>query len=102
MSDPLEYIDEAKRLDARKTSALLCAGAFPGFSNVLAVEAAHFILGEPVKDLNFSYFTAGLGGSGAVNLDITNYGFWAAGPRIVDGEDAHRGLRGDGLRDHCV
>ena len=37
VSDPLEYIDEAKALDARKTSALLCAGAFPGFSNVLAV-----------------------------------------------------------------
>jgi hypothetical protein len=85
VSDPLEYIDEAQRLDARKTSALLCAGAFPGFSNVLAVEAAH-VLGEPVKDLNFSYFTAGLGGSGAINLDITNYGFGPPVPRIVAGE----------------
>ena len=85
VSDPLEYIDEAQRLDARKTSALLCAGAFPGFSNVLAVEAAH-VLGEPVKDLNFSYFTAGLGGSGAVNLDITNYGFGPPVPRVVDGQ----------------
>ena len=84
VSDPLEYIHEAKALDAQKTSALLCAGAFPGFSNVLAVEAAH-VLGEPVKDLNFSYFTAGLGGSGAVNLDITNYGFGPPVPRIVDG-----------------
>ena len=28
-----------------------------------------------VHDLNFSYFTAGLGGSGAVNLYITNEGF---------------------------
>ena len=85
VSDPLEYIDEAKQFDARKTSALLCAGAFPGFSNVLAVEAAH-VLGEPVKDLNFSYFTAGLGGSGAINLDITNYGFGPPVPRIVAGE----------------
>ena len=84
VSDPLEYIDEAKQLDARKTSALLCAGAFPGFSNVLAVEAAH-LLGEPVKDLNFSYFTAGLGGSGAINLDITNYGFGPPVPRITEG-----------------
>ena len=85
VSDPLEYIDEAQQLDARKTSALLCAGAFPGFSNVLAVEAAH-VLGEPVKDLNFSYFTAGLGGSGAINLDITNYGFGPPVPRVVAGE----------------
>ena len=85
VSDPLEYIDEAKQLDAKKTSALLCAGAFPGFSNVLAVEAAH-VLGEPVKDLNFSYFTAGLGGSGAINLDITNYGFGPPVPRVVAGE----------------
>lgn len=84
VSDPLEYIAEAKKLDAGKTSALLCAGAFPGFSNVLAVEAAS-VLGEPVKDLNFSYFTAGLGGSGAVNLDITNYGFGPPVPQIVDG-----------------
>lgn len=84
VSDPLEYIAEAKKLDAGKTSALLCAGAFPGFSNVLAVEATS-VLGEPVKDLNFSYFTAGLGGSGAVNLDITNYGFGPPVPRIVNG-----------------
>ena len=89
VSDPLEYIDEAKQLDARKTSALLCAGAFPGFSNVLAVEAAH-LLGEPVKDLNFSYFTAGLGGSGAVNLDITNYGF---GRRVLRRNQLPRATR---------
>ena len=109
VSDPLEYIDEAKQLDARKTSALLCAGAFPGFSNVLAVEAAH-VLGEPVKDLNFSYFTAGLGGSGAVNLDITNYGFGPPVPRVVDGQltqtEAYAGsdfgtIEYDGLNAEC-
>ena len=101
MSDPLEYIQEAKQLDARKPSALLCAGAFPGFSNVLAVEAAH-VLGEPVKDLNFSYFTAGLGARGR---QFGHHQLWVrtAGPPIVDGHfDAHRGVRGDGLRDHCV
>ena len=109
VADPLEYIDEAKQLDARKTSALLCAGAFPGFSNVLAVEAAH-LLGEPVKDLNFSYFTAGLGGSGAINLDITNYGFGPPVPRVVNGQstrtEAYAGtdfgtIEYDGLNAEC-
>ena len=109
VGDPLEYIDEAKQLDARKTSALLCAGAFPGFSNVLAVEAAH-VLDEPVKDLNFSYFTAGLGGSGAVNLDITNYGFGPPVPRIENGQltrtEAYAGtdfgtIAYDGLSAEC-
>ena len=109
VSDPLEYIDEAKQLESKKTSALLCAGAFPGFSNVLAVEAAH-VLGEPVKDLNFSYFTAGLGGSGAVNLDITNYGFGPPVPRMEDGQmtrtEAYAGsdfgiIEYDGLAAEC-
>ena len=66
---------------------MLCAGAFPGFSNVLAVEAAA-TLGAPVKDLAFNYFTAGLGGSGVVNLDITNYGFGPPVARYVDGAPA--------------
>ena len=56
------------------TSCLLSAGAFPGLSNVLAVEAAKEIQNE-VKDIRFNYFTAGLGGSGDVNLYITNLGF---------------------------
>ena len=43
------------------------------------------VLAEPVEDLTFSYFTAGLGGSGAVNLDITNYGFGPPMARYVDG-----------------
>ena len=106
---PWSTSTKRKQLDARKTSALLCAGAFPGFSNVLAVEAAH-VLGEPVKDLNFSYFTAGLGGSGAVNLDITNYGFGPPVPRVVDGQltqtEAYAGsdfgtIEYDGLNAEC-
>ena len=56
------------------TSALLAAGAFPGMSNVLAVEAASQCEGE-IKDTRFNYFTAGLGGSGDINLYITNLGF---------------------------
>ena len=43
------------------------------------------VLAEPVEDLTFSYFTAGLGGSGAVNLDITNYGFGPPMARYVGG-----------------
>ena len=46
-------------MDARKTSALFGADLHLEFQHVLAVVG---ILGEPVKDLNFSYFTAGLGG----------------------------------------
>ena len=73
--------------EASGTAALLCAGAFPGFSNVLAMEAAA-ALGAPVEDLAFNYFTAGLGGSGTVNLDITNYGFGPPVARYVDGAPA--------------
>jgi hypothetical protein len=43
-------------------------------SNVMAIECASR-LAAPPHDLNFSYFTAGLGGSGKVNLAITNFGF---------------------------
>ncbi|KAJ8600706.1 hypothetical protein CTAYLR_003908, partial [Chrysophaeum taylorii] len=88
VSDPLEYIEMATRMDQRAlaagTSAILCAGAFPGMSNVLAVEAAT-TLGAAPRDLNFSYFTAGLGGSGALNLEITNFGFGGGMTRVVDG-----------------
>jgi len=87
VSDPIEYLEAAQALPAPSTAALLCAGAFPGMSNVLAVEAASRLDARP-KDLNFSYFTAGLGGSGVVNLDITNYGFGPPTPRWVDGEAA--------------
>jgi len=81
-------------------TALVAAGAFPGMSNVLAMEAAAFACRSNcsssrnrddndesdnkdeedgaeirVRDLYFQYFTAGLGGSGTVNLYITNVGF---------------------------
>jgi hypothetical protein len=45
-----------------------------GLSNVMAVECASR-LDAPAHDLDFYYFTAGLGGSGKVNLAITNFGF---------------------------
>lgn len=76
----MPYIQAARLLApqarAAGTCALLCAGAFPGLSNLLAVEAAARLApGEEVEDLEFSYFTAGLGGSGNINLFITNEGF---------------------------
>lgn len=78
VSDPLDYLDASLQLSDKaadsQTTCLLCAGAFPGMSNVLAMEAASLI-DFRVKDLRFNYFTAGLGGSGSVNLEITNLGF---------------------------
>eukprot|EP00466_Bigelowiella_natans_P010064 jgi/Bigna1/90339/estExt_fgenesh1_pg.C_670102 len=78
VSDPVDYINSAKAMgDAACSSgtiALCSAGAFPGLSNVLAMECADRV-GDRVKDIDFSYFTAGLGGSGEVNLLITNEGF---------------------------
>ena len=78
VSDPLDYLDASLKLSNEaadsQTTCLLCAGAFPGMSNVLAMEAASCIDGR-VRDLRFNYFTAGLGGSGSVNLEITNLGF---------------------------
>ncbi|GMH85400.1 hypothetical protein TrVE_jg321 [Triparma verrucosa] len=85
VSDPIEYLDAARKMHSNSTVAVLCAGAFPGMSNVLAMEVASLCDGR-TKDLNFSYFTAGLGGSGTVNLDITNYGFGEPVPRCVEGE----------------
>jgi len=88
LSDPIEYIqaglDLSAEAEAAGTCALLCAGAFPGLSNVLATECAAR-LGERVRDLHFSYFTAGLGGSGAVNLYITNVGFGTPVPVFRNG-----------------
>jgi saccharopine dehydrogenase-like NADP-dependent oxidoreductase len=79
VSDPLNCLevsldltDKAKKFG---TSALLASGAFPGMSNVLAVEAASKTTSSTIKDVRFNYFTAGLGGSGDVNLYITNLGF---------------------------
>eukprot|EP00873_Tetraselmis_striata_P035899 jgi/Tetstr1/456163/TSEL_042931.t1 len=124
LSDPLEYIDAALGLSGqaaaqgRGTMALLASGAFPGFSNLLGAPpppppTSCFILSasstatvecasrleEPVADLSFRYFTAGLGGSGPVNLLITNQGFGEpvsrlrAGrmePAMVSGLEAER------------
>jgi hypothetical protein len=90
VSDPLEYIEKSLAMDddaiSSGTSALLAAGAFPGMSNVMAVEAASTLIrrrgaggeGSAVRDVRFNYFTAGLGGSGDVNLYITNLGFGEA------------------------
>ena len=73
LSDPIEYLEEAKAIgeaarESIDTLALCAAGAFPGMSNVIAMEAAAR-LGEPVVDLDFSYFTAGLGGAGRLQLE---------------------------------
>ncbi len=79
LSDPVDYLDAAAQLDgaAREAGvlALCAAGAFPGLSNVLAMECAARLGGRPIRDVDFAYFTAGLGGSGEINLYITNEGF---------------------------
>uniref|UniRef100_A0A7S4SZI3 Saccharopine dehydrogenase NADP binding domain-containing protein n=1 Tax=Ditylum brightwellii TaxID=49249 RepID=A0A7S4SZI3_9STRA len=82
VSDPLDFIDKSLAMSddavASGTSALVAAGAFPGMSNVLAMEAAKSLPPSSVnkvRDVRFNYFTAGLGGSGDVNLYITNLGF---------------------------
>eukprot|EP00798_Chlamydomonas_sp_ICE-L_P013411 gene13411-19262_t len=80
VADPIPYLDAAKKMSdlaaQSGTCAVVSAGAFPGFSNVLAVECARRLGAHtPIKDVRFSYFTAGLGGSGPINLLITNLGF---------------------------
>ncbi|KAL7531705.1 hypothetical protein ACHAXR_004186 [Thalassiosira sp. AJA248-18] len=84
VSDPLDFLELSLAMnnDAEESglTALLAAGAFPGMSNVLAVEAASLCReisdeGASIQDTRFNYFTAGLGGSGDVNLYITNLGF---------------------------
>ena len=101
LSDPVPYLREAKTLDASAqasgTLALCAGGAFPGLSNVLAMECAER-LGSRVHDLDFSYFTAGLGGSGAVNLYITNDGFGEEVNVFRDGKLAPQMDSGGGLR----
>lgn len=66
LSDPMDYIEAALALSpaavASGTSAVVSAGAFPGLSNVLAIECASRLLaaGESaIQDIKFSYFTAG-------------------------------------------
>ena len=101
VADPVPYLAEALQFHetARSagTLAMVAGGAFPGLSNLLAMQAAHKLpMGEGVRDLSFNYFTAGLGGSGDVNLYITNVGFgeevwrWEGGKeqkRLVAGEE---------------
>jgi len=95
VSDPLEYLNCAlamhQKAKAAGTTAMLCAGAFPGMSNVLSVETASLLKQQlnattNIKQLNFSYFTAGLGGSGTLNLEITNFGFGPPMPHVVNGK----------------
>jgi predicted dinucleotide-binding enzyme len=90
LSDPLEYLDAAKAIGRQsresETLALCAAGAFPGLSNVLAMECVARLGGKRVRDIDFSYFTAGLGGSGEVNLYITNDGFGCPVPIFQDGK----------------
>ena len=101
LSDPVPYLREARTLDesakASGTLALCAAGAFPGLSNVLAMECAGR-LGSRVRDLDFSYFTAGLGGSGPINLYITNDGFGEEVNVFRNGELAPQMDSGGGLR----
>lgn len=85
VSDPLPFLETSilqhnqTAATTSKTTAILAAGAFPGMSNVLAMEAAAQLLlrrpGARVQNCHFCYYTAGLGGSGALNLYITNLGF---------------------------
>ena len=95
VSDPLDYLELSLDMndDAKESglSALLAAGAFPGMSNVLAMEAASLCReissdGSSIQDTRFNYFTAGLGGSGDVNLYITNLGFGEAMPQYEEGK----------------
>ena len=101
LSDPVPYLRSALELDGSAQSsgtlALCAAGAFPGLSNVLAMECAGR-LGDPVQDLAFSYFTAGLGGSGEINLYITNEGFGEEVPIFRSGEYAPQLDAGSGAR----
>ena len=92
VADPISYLkkarSEAMNAKAAKsgTMALCAAGAFPGLSNLLAAKMARGGgMPSAVQDVDFSYFTAGLGGSGAVNLLITNLGFGALLPRFRSG-----------------
>jgi hypothetical protein len=57
--------------------------------------AAKLPAGEGVRDLSFNYFTAGLGGSGDVNLYITNVGFGEPVWGWEDGQVKKRLVAGD-------
>lgn len=82
ISDPLTYLETSllmsEEAESKGLTALVAAGAFPGMSNVLAKEAAQALAPSGIQDVRFQYFTAGLGGSGVVNLYITSLGFGEA------------------------
>lgn len=90
VSDPLEYLEKSllmnEKAKASNLTAMVAAGAFPGMSNVLAKEASQNLDGSLIQDVRFQYFTAGLGGSGAVNLYITNLGFGEPMVQYDEGE----------------
>lgn len=103
VADPIDYIASARAMskDAEKaqTMALVSAGAFPGFSNVLAIECARRLDKSSTKpcqlqDLDFAYFTSGLGGAGPVNLLITNLGFGEPVPLFRDGKYSPQTIAG--------
>lgn len=79
ISDPLPFLESHLELNpvakANKKTCLLAAGAFPGMSNVLGMEAAAHLPNDEVHNVYYQFFTSGLGGIGNVNLYITNLGF---------------------------
>ena len=99
VADPVPYLTEALESSAAAedagTLALVAAGAFPGLSNLLGMEAASQLEeSDSVRDLEFNYFTAGLGGSGDVNLYITNVGFGEPVYEFKDGRERQRLIAG--------
>jgi NAD(P)-dependent dehydrogenase (short-subunit alcohol dehydrogenase family) len=93
VSDPVPFLEMSLERNSAavnsNTSALCAAGAFPGMSNVLAMEAASVAqtkFGGNIEDVRFNYFTKGLGGSGTINLYITNLGFGDPMIQHIDGQ----------------
>ena len=103
VADPVPYLMEALELsgaaEGAGTLALVAGGAFPGLSNLLAMEAASELeQHDSVRDLEFHYFTAGLGGSGDVNLYITNVGFGEPVFEFKGGKERRRLIAGEESR----
>jgi saccharopine dehydrogenase-like NADP-dependent oxidoreductase len=103
VADPVPYLTEALESSVAAadagTLALVAGGAFPGLSNLLGMEAASKLeKSDRVRDLEFHYFTAGLGGSGDVNLYITNVGFGEPVFEIKDGQEQQRLIAGEESR----
>ena len=98
VADPMEYIEDALKLGPKAKSAgtlaLVAAGAFPGMSNLLALEGRDALRDRSVQNLSFNYFTAGLGGSGNINLLITNLGFGDPVCCVKNGEECRELVAG--------